>query len=474
MNLNRIDIKLGVAMMLFFLVLLLPLGFVINQIFSGFYYTKVQEETSRLSAQYAQLLANNRNEMMIPMIEMMAQFSQARVFIINPEGQVSAVANVPGLNKGDSIMMEKLDALALGQTIQTTYTDPEGTPYYMTGTPIMDQQSFYGGVFVLSSIEGIYQSLRGVRNLLVLAGFGAFFIALGFTMVLSRSLSRPLLQMETAARKIAKGKLETRVEVGTTDEIGSLAMAINDLARDLKRYRDTRREFLANISHELRTPLTYLEGYAKVLKEGLYQSAEARDKYLDIIHKETKRLNQLINDLSELAKMEEGRISLNFQWVDIAEVLESVLSKTSLKAKEKGLLIQVDIEDDLPLLYGDGLRLEQIFLNLVENAIRYTDAGTVSVQAKLVGQKIIRTIVEDTGRGIPEEELPYIFERFYRVEKSRSRQHGGSGLGLAIVKKLVELHGGVIMVSSQPGKGTRFEVDFPVSAKKQDRNEGQK
>ncbi|EGL83304.1 histidine kinase, partial [Caldalkalibacillus thermarum TA2.A1] len=211
--------------------------------------------------------------------------------------------------------------------------------------------------------------------------------------------------------------------------------------------------------------------YAKVLKEGLYQTAEERDKYLDIIHKETKRLNQLINDLSELAKMEEGRISLNFQWVDIMEVLESVLSKTSLKAKEKGLLVQVDIEEDLPLLYGDGLRLEQIFLNLVENAIRYTDVGTVSVQAKLVGQKIIKTIVEDTGRGIPKEELSYIFERFYRVEKSRSRQHGGSGLGLAIVKKLVELHGGVIMVSSQPGKGTRFEVDFPVAANKQDRKE---
>ncbi|QZT33217.1 HAMP domain-containing histidine kinase [Caldalkalibacillus thermarum TA2.A1] len=471
MNLNRIDVKLGVMIMLLFLVLLLPLGFVINQIFSGFYYTKVQEETSRLSAQYAQLLANNRNEMMIPMIEMMAQFSQVRIFIINPEGQIIAVANVPGLNKGDSIMLEELDALALGQTIETTYTDPEGKPYYLTGTPIMDQHSFYGGVFVLSPIEGIYQSLRGVRNLLVLAGFGAFFIALGFTMMLSRSLSRPLLQMETAARKIAKGHLETRVEVGTADEIGSLAMAINDLARDLKRYRDTRREFLANISHELRTPLTYLEGYAKVLKEGLYQTAEERDKYLDIIHKETKRLNQLINDLSELAKMEEGRISLNFQWVDIMEVLESVLSKTSLKAKEKGLLVQVDIEEDLPLLYGDGLRLEQIFLNLVENAIRYTDVGTVSVQAKLVGQKIIKTIVEDTGRGIPKEELSYIFERFYRVEKSRSRQHGGSGLGLAIVKKLVELHGGVIMVSSQPGKGTRFEVDFPVAANKQDRKE---
>ncbi|GGK12751.1 two-component sensor histidine kinase [Caldalkalibacillus thermarum] len=474
MNLNRIDVKLGVMIMLLFLVLLLPLGFVINQIFSGFYFTKVQEETSRLSAQYAQLIARHPDHMMIPMIEMMAQFSQVRIFIINPEGQIIAVANVPGLNKGDSIMLEELDALALGQTIETTYTDPEGKPYYMTGTPIMDQQSFYGGVFVLSSIEGIYQSLRGVRNLLILAGFGAFFIALGFTMVLSRSLSRPLLQMERAARKIAKGKLETRVEVGTTDEIGSLAMAINDLARDLKRYRDTRREFLANISHELRTPLTYLEGYAKVLKEGLYQSLEERDKYLDIIQKETKRLNQLINDLSELAKMEEGRISLNFQWVDIAEVLESVLSKTSLKAKEKGLLVQVDIEDDLPLLYGDGLRLEQIFLNLVENAIRYTDAGTVSVQAKLVGQKIIKTIVEDTGRGIPEEELPYIFERFYRVEKSRSRQHGGSGLGLAIVKKLVELHGGDIMVSSLPGKGTRFEVDFPVKVTLQDQEEGGK
>ncbi|MET3506420.1 ATP-binding protein [Halalkalibacter oceani] len=461
MNFNRINIKLGATIILFFLVLLFPLGFVMNQIFSGFYLNQANEETNQLSSQYADLISNNRSETTIQMLEVIAQFSQIPLIIVDAKGEIVAVSNVAGIAKGEIMRDAELGVLASRKQIEKT-VENQGESFYVIGTPIMDESTFYGGVFVLSSIEGVNESLSKVRTLLILSGLGSFFVALGMTIVLSKTMSQPLVEMEVAARKIAKGNLDTRVKVIAKDEIGSLAVAINDLAKDLKRYQDTRKEFLANISHELRTPMAYLEGYAEILKKGLYESEKEQHQYLDIIQQETKRLTQLSNDLLELSKIEEGRISLEFEWIDLTEVMENVLLRTASEAEKSGLSFQVTYEEELPLFYGDGLRTEQIYFNLVENAIRYTDSGTILIQIRQVEDKI-KTIIEDTGSGIPEKELSHIFERFYRMEKSRSRKSGGSGLGLPIVQQLVELQNGTIHVSSRQGEGTRFDILFPIT-----------
>lgn len=463
MKLNRIDVKLGATIILLFLVVLLPLGFVIDQIFSSFFYNKVQEEIDQLSTHYANILATNRNPMTLNMIEMMGQFSKINLYIVDTQGNIIATSTpLDQLTQDEFVITnEELRILASGQPVERIVEDPiSGDHYLVLGKPVVDNHTFYGGVYVLSSVQDIYQSIQKVRNLLILSGIGALFLALGFTFVISRKLSDPLIKMKTATRKIAQGDLNTRITLTTKDEIGSLAEAINDLAQDLKRYRDTRSEFFANISHELRTPMTYLEGYAKVLKDGLYQTEEEKVQYLTIIHQETMRLTRLINDLFELSKMEEGKFALNLEWIDLTEVIENVTLKTGLKSIDKGLQFAVDIQDDLPFVYGDGLRMEQIFLNLIDNAIRYTDHGSISLQLRAINEKEVLVSIEDTGKGIHEEELPYIFERFYRVEKSRSREYGGTGLGLAIVKKLVEMQGGKIQVYSQLGKGTRFEIKF--------------
>jgi signal transduction histidine kinase len=473
MNLNRVDVKLGATIILLFLVVLLPLGFVIDQIFSGFYYNKVQEETDQLSSRYANILAQNRNAMTVHMIKMMAEFSDIKLFITDPQGNIVASTDLPAsFFKESTILEDEQKVLSSGQPVEKIYKDPSSGDHYLVyGKPAIDRNTFYGGVYILSSIEDVYRSVQNVRYLLVLSGVGALFLALGFTFVFSRKLSAPLVKMEKVTRKIAKGDLDTRVILSSKDEVGSLAQAINDLARDLKRYRDTRQEFFANISHELRTPMTYLEGYAKVLKDGLYQSEEEKIQYLDIIQLESSKLTRLIQDLFDLSKMEEGKYALNLEWVDLTEALESVILKMKLKARDKGLDFQVDVDDHLPFVYGDGLRLEQIFFNLIDNAIRYTEKGMITIRMTAVNQDNIVIEIEDTGKGIPEDELPFIFERFYRVEKSRSRQYGGTGLGLAIVKKLVEIQGGQIQVFSQLGKGTRFEIKFPTSPKKETREE---
>jgi signal transduction histidine kinase len=464
MSLNRIVIKLGGTIALLFLLVLLPLGFVIDQIFTGFYYGKIQDDIDRMAARYAEAIAASPGPMSVNMIEMMSSFSEVKMYVIDDAGNIVANAGVGWRPRGTTVSKEEVAELATGKSVQKVVEDGSGhNRYLVTGRPIIAGGTFHGAVYVLSSIEAIDQSLKKVRELLILSGIGAFFLAVGFTFVLSRKLSDPLVFMERATRRIAKGELDTRVNIPSNDEVGSLAKAINDLARDLQRYRDTRSEFFANISHELRTPVTYLEGYAKIVKDGLYENEEQKQQYLNIIYEESGRLTHLIQDLFELSKMEEGKFNLSLEWIDLSEVLENISERVRYKALQKRLDLKMDVQRQLPIVYADGLRMEQIFLNLLDNAIRYTDHGSITVRMYKKADNVV-IVIEDTGKGIPAEDLPYIFERFYRVEKSRSREHGGTGLGLAIVKMLVELQGGSIQAHSEQGQGTRFELVFKTAS----------
>ena len=283
--------------------------------------------------------------------------------------------------------------------------------FLSVGKPIFHEGGFLGGVFVLASVEEMYQSIDIIKKSIVLACVGAVLLAIGFTFIVSRKLSNPLLEMEKATRKIGSGDLKTRIPVRTKDEIGSLAAAINDLAGELDRYRTNRREFFANVSHELRTPITYLEGYANVLEQGLYETELEKKQYLQIIQTEAGRMSSLVNDLFDLSKMEEGKLTLHFEEVDLIEVIENALLKTRFKIHEKGLNIEFKKPDHLPSVIGDGLRMEQIMINLIENATRYTESGGIKIDLL---QKFdqIQITVEDTGVGISEEDKLLVFERF--------------------------------------------------------------
>jgi signal transduction histidine kinase len=458
MNWNRIDLKLGAIIITLFFIILLILGFVINQLFTSFYINKVQEEADELSTHIVSMLEKQESTR-LDLIGTLAEFSRVDIYLLDSQGNI--VENASGKHVPKQLFITKqqnLDLLA-GKKIATEYIDDKNIHYLVYGKPIKQGDHFIGGVYVLKSLEGVEQSIHQIRIYLLLSGLGAFLMAIGITFVISKKLSRPLIQMETVTRRIAKGDLETRVYAASNDEIGSLAVAINDLAKELQRYRDTRSEFFANISHELRTPITYLEGYADVLSQGLVEDEFEKKKYLDIISHEAKRLARLVHDLFELSKMEEGKIDLKLESIALSALIHQVVLKVELAIKEKGLEV---IELVLPncSIIGDGVRMEQIVLNLLDNAIRYTPTGSVVISLTEENKDILLCI-EDSGIGIPEDELPYIFERFYRVEKSRSRQFGGTGLGLSIVKKLVELQGGTILVSSSLGQGTRFEIRFP-------------
>lgn len=456
---NRIAVKLGLTIMCLFLIVLAPLGYVISSIFSNFYSDNLEKNMEHLSARYVDLMSRG-GMMSTSMIGMMAEVNGVDVIVFDHTGKAIRETNMYDPPTIDSLVPEEIKQLSRNMFISKEEINEAGERYFFT-VSVLNGESFNGALGVISSVEPAMEAVDQIQSLLILAGVGALFIAIGITLIITRRLSQPLLQMENAARRMAKGDLDVKVDVLSEDETGSLARTINELGDELKRYRDTRSELFANISHELRSPITYLEGYSQVLADGLIDSDEEKSKYLLIIHQEARRMKGLVEDLFELSKMEEGKISFNKEWMDLSEALQHVLNKVGPRVTEKGLILEQDIIKEIPYVLADGNRMEQIFFNLLDNAIRYTIKGFIRVNIYKDSSHVIIKIA-DTGLGIPKEELPYVFERFYRVEKSRSREFGGTGLGLAIVKKLVELQDGHIEIESKVNRGTTFIVKFPI------------
>ncbi|WP_258377756.1 sensor histidine kinase [Paenibacillus illinoisensis] len=447
---NKIHLKLSFTIFSLFIGILILLSIVLNLIFTNFLSSKVHDEANELAAHLSSMLEEQGTS-----AEQMADFTGVQMYILSSKGTFieSKASGIPTLPE----YIWENDKLLEGQKVEKEFTF-NNKLYLLHGIPVTTIPTVKG-IYVISSLENMKESIQTIRNLLFIAGIGSLLLAMGCIFFLSKRLSNPLLKIEKATRQIAKGELNLKIPVETKDEIGSLSQAINDLARELKQYRDNRSEFFANVSHELRTPITYLEGYADILAKDLVENEEEKKKYLQIISEEAQRLNVIINDLFELSKMEEGKIDLKLMSVEPTSIIQRSIDKVQLKAQEKDLTIQSKLSP-VPHIFVDPNRLEQIILNLLDNAIRYTADGNIQVSlTSEVGGVAIN--ISDSGPGISAEELPFIFERFYRVEKSRSREYGGTGLGLSIVQSLVLQQGGTINVESKIGVGTSFKIFFP-------------
>ena len=249
-----------------------------------------------------------------------------------------------------------------------------------------------------------------------------------------------------------------QVSAAYLETLNESVLVFHDIT-GIKNLENIKRDFVQNVSHELRTPLTAIKGYAETIEGG----DEETDQYINIIKRHTDRLINIVEDLLLLSEFEANGFLLEREQVQLAEILEHVLKIFKDRMYEKGIKIKTEIDKNLPVVYGDPLKLEQVFINLIDNAVKYTDHGIISISIGVVDKKIeIR--FQDTGLGIPQKHLTRIFERFYTVDKSRSRRLGGTGLGLSIVKHIIQLHGGSIDVQSTPGSGSTFIILLPISA----------
>ena len=314
-------------------------------------------------------------------------------------------------------------------------------------------------VFLLTSTEAIWIALPVVLLISLLISWG-----------ISRIIESPLQKMFVAAQDIASGQYHRRIPLAMdankskVDPIQKLAIGFNQMAASLEETEKMRQQLIGDISHELRTPLTTIKGSMEGLIDGVVQGNEQTYQQL---YQEADRLQRLVDDLQELSRIEGGAYHLNQQWISIAELFLNISKKYEPRFQEKQVQFSNSIPESNIMIWVDPDRLEQVLVNLLMNALQFTNPGdSVSLSAQQYRNEL-KIQVQDTGSGIAEEHLPHIFTRFYRVDKSRSRQSGGSGIGLTISKHLVEAHGGTITVSSAgPGLGSTFEIKLPLEDKK--------
>ncbi len=301
---------------------------------------------------------------------------------------------------------------------------------------------------------------QSISRFLLWGALLAVAIALLFTFFLSRGISAPVKALTLAAVRLGQGDLSQRVELKDKGELGELAQTFNSMANDLERTEELRQSMVADAAHELRTPLSNIRGYLEAIRDGVVAPDAAT---IHSLYEEVILLSRLVDDLQELALAEAGELKMAPQAEDISELIYQAVAGMRAQAAVKGVSVSIDLPSKLPLVNIDSHRIGQVLRNLLENAVVHTNKGdSITLAARQQGNWV-EVSVADTGEGISAENLPNIFERFYRVDKSRTRATGGSGLGLTIAKRLVEAHGGKIEVQSELGKGSRFSFTLPVS-----------
>jgi signal transduction histidine kinase len=334
-------------------------------------------------------------------------------------------------------------------------------PHIWAYQPIVKDGQLIGFFFIDKDTGEFEKAKQQLIILLLSMGLFTLVIAIFLTVYLTKVLSKPLIKIAEASREIAKGDFDIKLSISGDDEVGQLAKDINAMTKQLKEFRDSKRQFISHISHDLRTPITYIKGYSAIMRDLPVIEEHEWRRNLDVIYNEATRMEYLVSDLFQLTKLEEGRISLHKEQINIIPWLESIVASRQLMLDNQSISCKVSANKSDVMVAIDQHRLGQAVINIIENSIRYTPKnGYIHVYVS-EDETSVTFEIRDNGIGISKEDLPHIWERFYRADKSRSRESGGSGLGLAIVKEIVEVHGGNVDVKSSEGEGTSFYVNIP-------------
>ncbi len=318
-----------------------------------------------------------------------------------------------------------------------------------------------GALVMILSAQELVDSLIHIRDQMTGVFLIALLAVLGMAAIISRIVTRPVAELSAGIERMSKGDYKHRVHVSGHGEMAQLAAAFNQMSEQVHNLDEARNQFVSNASHELKTPLATI----KILVESMIyeenMDAQLRQEFLTDINKEIDRLSSVVGDLLTLVHIDSHKLRLRREMMVFSDTVRETVSRLAPLAKKRSQEIVTKISDDCEM-FADPLKLAQVCYNIIENAIKYTpDGGRITVTLGRSGRDAVLEIA-DTGVGIPEEDVPHVFDRFYRVDKARSRDTGGTGLGLSIVQQIIRLHAGSVTVQSERGKGTTFIVQLPV------------
>jgi signal transduction histidine kinase len=376
-----------------------------------------------------------------PFVEQWGNIHGERIILTDNQGTV--VADSQG-----ELLGEPYQADAPGRAVALPWERGAIGTFYITPEPSP-------GVGLIS-LQILYLT---IGRFFLWGGLVAVAIAVALAFFLSRRTLTPVKALTSAAERLGRGDFSQRVQIKDKGELGELAQTFNSMAGDLEHAEKLRQNMVADVAHELRTPLSNIQGYLEALRDGVMKPDKETIRSL---HEEASLLSRLVDDLQELSLAEAGELKLVLRAEDIGGLIRQAVAAVEAQKKAKGLVLTVELPE-LPPVNIDSRRIGEVLRNLLENAVAHTGKGDTVIVAARQLDRLVEISVTDTGEGIPAKELPNIFERFYRVDKSRARATGGSGLGLTIARRLVEAHGGGIEVQSEPGKGSRFAFTVPVA-----------
>ncbi|KWW22415.1 histidine kinase [Peribacillus simplex] len=387
--------------------------------------------------------------------------NESEVFVVNNPRELSACLPFD-INYDTLISEEERQMLLNGKAVEKEgYEKRFGKNIVAAIIPLIDDDHRLEGIiYTYVSVDSITDLLKEFAAKWLVAILLFLIIAIYFTTKWLKKLVSPIKEIETAAHRVSEGDYDIQLQVKSHDEIGKLAQAFNDMANSIHLEEERKKEFLENVAHELRTPLSYVKGYTHAILDGVVKNEEER-KYLQLISREALRLQRIVGDLLDLSKVDGDSFQICKTPIAFAQFIEDVLAKYEPIIKEKQLALEYELDPD-PIIDGDEGRMEQILHNIIDNAIQYTNQGG-SIHITLIQQnEKCELSISDTGTGIPKADLPYVMNRFYRVNKARSRFDGGSGLGLSIVKKMVEWQHGKIEIQSKEKIGTKVKIILPT------------
>ena len=336
--------------------------------------------------------------------------------------------------------------------------------------PLQANGQIIGAMFLSAPEQSPNQFLQQVNLAIFFAGIVVSLIVVLFSFMLARRLTKPLESLTAAAEQMKQGKYTHRVTPPKAqDELGQLATTFNDMAdtieadvNELRRHEQFRRDLIANIAHDLATPLTAIQGFSEALGDDMLPDVEARQETAQRIGREVQRLRRLVADMQQMSSLESGHAHLDLAPLDMHTLVDETLAVIAPEFEQMGIGVYNEIAPSTQPVLADSDRITQVLLNLLDNARRHTPAGGKISVGAIVKGKYLHIWINDTGSGIKAEDLPHIFERFYRADRSRTTTTGGSGLGLSIVKAIITAHGGTAWAESTPGQGTRITFTLPL------------
>jgi len=393
------------------------------------------------------------------------QFStqlETRLRILDAQGTV--LVDSQQADQGTDLSDDPLVAQALSGQYASRSEKIDGEITMFVVLPVFVEDRLAGLVYLSQPLSDVAAVLDDLRTRLLLSTAIALSLSAIVGLALSQAIAHPLRRLTAVAGAVAQGQFDQQVPVRSRDEIGRLSRAFNDMTARLQAARQMQTDFVADVSHELRTPLTSIKGMLETLRDGAIDDPEVRDRFLETAENETDRLIRLVNDLLLLSRVDSEALNLRRQSQDLLKLVQASVERLRPQAEARELVLRVEADSIAPLVWVDADRVQQVLVNLLDNAIKFSRPGdTVTVKVAAGPGHSARVQVCDQGIGIPAEDLPHIGQRFYRADKARSRAAGGGGLGLAIAQSLVQAHGGRLWLESREGEGTLVSFTVPYS-----------